>query len=306
MRALVLHSLPPDSPCPGRRRDEFDLREAAENIATALEHAVVVGVHGHPREILTELERHQTDVVFNLCEAPLGRPDREAHVAALLEWLGVRFTGSGSETLALCRRKDLMDPVLRRAGVAVPDAIDSARPVFPCLVKPADEDGSAGLYRDSVCEDEADLARALARARGPVLVQRFFPGREFAVSLWGRARPDHHSIGETLFARGLRLNTYAAKWDTESDDFADSPMAYDSPVSPELREAIVGEARAAWHAVGARHTLRIDVRLDAAGAPHVLDVNPNPEISPGAGICRAVEEAGWSWEDFVSRLVEWA
>jgi len=36
----------------------------------------------------------------------------------------------------------------------------------------------------------------------------------------------------------------------------------------------------------------------------VLDVNPNPAIGPGIGICRAVEEAGWSWRRFVRLQVE--
>jgi D-alanine-D-alanine ligase-like ATP-grasp enzyme len=52
--------------------------------------------------------------------------------------------------------------------------------------------------------------------------------------------------------------------------------------------------------------MRVDLRLDEAGAPRVLDVNPNPELGPGVGICRAVQEAGWTWEQFVRQQVEWA
>jgi len=73
-----------------------------------------------------------------------------------------------------------------------------------------------------------------------------------------------------------------------------------------LREAIVAAAKGAWYAVGARHLLRVDIRLDRAGCPRVLDVNPNPEISPDVGISRAVKEAGWEWPDFIHKLVEWA
>jgi len=52
--------------------------------------------------------------------------------------------------------------------------------------------------------------------------------------------------------------------------------------------------------------IRVDVRLDADGNPRVLDVNPNPELSTGVGIHRAVAEAGWSWERFVKQQIEWA
>ena len=199
-----------------------------------------------------------------------------------------------------------MNAVLRYAGVPVPRAVDPSRPVFPCIVKPASEDGSAGLDHDSICENPEALTRAVARLSGPVAIEAFLPGREFAVSLWGREGPDHVSIGETVFQQGLRLITYAAKWHAESADFANSPMVYDSEIESALRDEILATARGAWAAVGARHFLRVDVRLDAAGSPKALDVNPNPEMSPGVGICRAVQEAGWQWPDFVRNLVEWA
>lgn len=301
MRVLVLHSLPPLTAAPTREVGEFDLRAAAEGIAAALPDAAVVGVRGEVFEVLDAFATHRPDVVFNVCEAPLGRPDREAHVAALLEWLGVRFTGSGSETLALCRRKDRVNAVLARAGVPVP------RPgVFPCIVKPADEDGSAGLDADSVCADGAQLERARTRLAGPVVVEEFLPGREFAVALWGPTEPAAVSIGETRFQGGLRLNTYAAKWDPESADFANSPLSYDMALEPALREAVVAAGAAAWGAVEARGYLRVDIRLDAEGVPRVLDVNPNPELGPDVGIRRAVEEAGWTWPRFVRQQIEWA
>jgi D-alanine-D-alanine ligase len=301
VKVLVLHSLPPDTAGPGRTVDEFALDAAAANVASVLPDAVVAGVRGEVREVVALLDLHRPDVVFNVCEAPLGRVDREAHMAALLELLGVRFTGSGSETLALCRRKDRANAVLAAAGVPVPRS-----GVFPCIVKPADEDGSAGIFAESVCDTPEALARARARLPGPAIVQEFLLGREFAVALWGRDWPECFSIGETRFLNGLRLITYAAKWDLDSRDFADSPLDYNMPLDPPLRDALVAAARGAWSAVEARGYVRIDIRLDEAGAPYVLDVNPNPELGPGVGICRAVEEAGWTWERFVRRQVEWA
>jgi D-alanine-D-alanine ligase len=301
VKVLVLHTLPPHTAAPDRTVGEFNLDAAACNVASVLPDAVVAGVRGEVLEVTALLDLHQPDVVFNVCEAPLGRTDREAQMAALLELLDVRFTGCGSETLALCRRKDRAGAVLAAAGVPVPRS-----GVFPCIVKPADEDGSAGIFADSVCDSPEALARARDRLAGPAIVQEFLPGREFVVALWGRDQPDHFSIGETRFRNGLRLITYAAKWDLESQAFADSPMAYNLPLDPTLRDALVAAARGAWCAVGARGYIRVDIRLNEAGAPCVLDVNPNPELGPGVGICRAVQEAGWTWERFVRQQVEWA
>ena len=301
MKVIVMHSLPPREPDRGRRTWEFDLSPAADGIKLALPEVAICGVRGEVREILAVLEQHQPDVVFNLCEAPLGHPDFEAHAAALLELLGVRHTGAHSETLSLCRRKDRTAAVLAASGVPVPPA-----GVFPCIVKPAAEHGSAGIGSDSICGDAAAATEAAARWKGPVIVQEFLPGREFAVALWGAAEPAHFSIGETRFQGALRLNTYAAKWDIESEDFANSPLHYHTAIEPDLRESVLTAARGAWHAVGARGYLRVDARLDAAGAPRIMDVNANPELSPEVGMHRAVTEAGWSWEQFVRKQIEWA
>jgi D-alanine-D-alanine ligase len=301
LKILVLHTLPPAAPEAGRSTDEFELNGAAVNIASALANATIAAVRGEASEIVRLVEAERPDVIFNLCEAPLGKPGLEAHAAALFEWMGVHFTGSGSETLALCRRKDRMNAVLAAHGVAVPRS-----GVFPAIVKPADEDGSARIDRDAICEDDAAVERARARVPGRSLVQEFVEGREFAVSLWGRDAPDHVSIGETCFRNGLRLNTYAAKWQPESADFADSPLDYGTEVDAALRERIVAAARGAWLASGARGYLRVDLRCNGQGVPLVLDVNPNPELGPGVGICRAVQEAGWTWQTFVHEQVEWA
>ena len=301
MKILVLHTLPPAECGSGRSTGEFELNAAAINVASALDNAIVAGVRGEAAEILSLVEAQRPDVIFNLCEAPLGKPGMEAHAAALFEWMGMSFTGSGSETLALCRHKHRMNAVLAAHGVPVPRA-----GVFPAIVKPADEDGSAGIDVDSICEDAAAVQRARARWPGPVVVQEFVDGREFAVSLWGRNTPDHVAIGETIFRNGLRLNTYAAKWEPESADFADSPLDYRTEVDASLREGVVAAARGAWRASEARGYLRVDVRCNAQRAPVVLDVNPNPELGPGVGICRAVQEGGWTWEHFIRRQVEWA
>jgi len=302
----VWYTAAPDRTAAGRIADEFELSEAAHNVAAAIPGATMRPILGAPREILALIEACRPDVVFNLCEAPAGRPDWEAHVAALLEWSGVRFTGCRSETLSLCRRKPWVNAVLRDAGIPVPAPVDPANPRFPCIVKPAAEDGSAGIDRDSVCWEPAALDRAVERCGNLPMIEEFLPGREFAVSLWGPEEPAHLSVGEVIYAHDLPLVTYAAKWLPETSDFRDSPMDYATDIEPDLRLALERVARAVWRAVAARHVLRVDIRLCASGGPHVLDVNPNPEISPGVGICRAVQEAGWRWEDFVRSLVAWA
>ena len=299
MKVLVLYSH-----CPVERSDrapfEFFVTEAAQGVASAIPGAVIEGVGGEMREVLGAIDRHRPDVVFNCCESPLGRPDFEPHVAALLEWLGVPFTGAGSECLALCRRKDRVNPLLAAAGVAVPRSGG-----FPCIVKPADEDGSYGIWTGSICETAAEIERARSHLKGRILIEEFLPGREFSVALWGDGTPEYDSVGETIFAGGVRLRTYFSKW-YDCVEHRHAPFVYGTEIEPALRAEVIELARGAWRVVGARDYLRVDIRLDAAGRPHVLDVNPNPEISPGAGLHQAVTAAGWEWPCFTQKLIEWA
>ena len=301
MKTLILYTLPPEVLGAGQDVGEFDLTEAAGEVHRALPGAEVVGVRGSAREILDILESSKPDVVFNLCEAPLGRPDLESHVAALFEWEGIRFTGAGSQTLELCRRKDWTKAVLTAAGVPVPRS-----GLYPSIVKPADQDGSTGIFADSVCADASALEKAVARLAGPAIIEEFLPGKEFVISLWGQFDADHISIGEVFYQNDLRLFTYASKWDPNSSDYKNSRLYYDTQIEPKLRDALTATARNAWRSVGARGYLRLDLRLDESGVPRVLDVNPNPEVSPEVGMHRAVVEAGWTWERFVRQQVDWA
>ena len=163
-----------------------------------------------------------------------------------------------------CRRKDLTKAVLAAAGVPVPRAGG-----YPCIVKPVDEDGSAGIDQDSVCADAAAVEKARARLAGPAVVEAFLPGTEYVVTLWGGSYPENVAIGEVFFDDGLRLFTYAAKWRFDSPDYDNSWIEYQTEIDPRLRESTehagtAGLARrgCAWlppdrHAAGRRrHSAR--------------------------------------------------
>lgn len=301
MRVIVAHTLPPARGAAGRIPGEFDLNEAAGEVAAALPGAATRGIEGRDEEFARLVAEHRPDVVFNLCEAPLGRPDLEPRAAELWRLLGVRCTGACASTLELCRVKDRVKAVLASAGIPVPAAGS-----FPCVVKPAEEDGSAWIGRDSVCRDEEQLRLAVGRMPGRALVEEFIPGREFAVSAWGRDGAEHLAIGETVFANGLELVTYEAKWIPESSDYRDSPVSYSTAIDAGLRRELVETARRVWSAVGGRGYMRVDARLDHSGVARVLDVNPNPALARSGGIRAAAGAAGWAWERFVRAQVDWA
>lgn len=245
-------------------------------------------------------------VVFNLCESYRGESALEPHAAALLEMLGFPVTGSGPAALALCLDKPRTKDVLGAHGVRVPRSGPKAE--FPLIVKPAREDASTGLTFDSVVRDEAALAgriEAMERTVGPALVEEYIEGREFNVAMVGE---EILPISEIDFA-GLppgapSIVTYAGKWEAGSaDDLGTAPVC-PADIPGRLHDRLRALGRQCLDLTGVRGYGRVDVRLDARDRLYVLEVNPNPDLSSGAGLARAAAAAGWTYDELVARIVE--
>jgi D-alanine-D-alanine ligase len=276
--------------------------------------AAVLEAEGHPTTTLPVAEPPEAavarlgaqDLIFNLAEGLGGRADGEARVAAALEASGLPLTGASSHTLSLCRRKDRANALLEARGLPVPAWLvvppgglpDWDR--FPAVVKPADEDGSVGIDGASVVDDVLELSATLNRLPGDRLVQAFVGGRELNVGIVGR---ETLPVSEIAFTGPQRVVTYAAKWAADSPDDRRTPVVCPARLPTPLADQAVTLARAAWTAVGGRGYGRVDLRTDAAGQPYILEVNPNPDLAPCAGLARMAEVAGWGYAGLVRRIV---
>jgi D-alanine-D-alanine ligase len=261
------------------------------------------------------------DVVFNLFEGAADHGDTETYVAGLLDWYGVPYTGSPASALGLARRKHLTKYLLRGAGVPTPEFIvverlplpDVSLP-WPVIVKPALEDASVGIDQGSVVRDPAHLAERVADLLGrygpPVLVEAFVAGREINASLIEApdlcALPLSEAVFPEVLPESARLLTYDAKWRPGTPAFETITTRCPADLPPELSRRIADVARSAFHLVGCRGYGRVDFRLSAAGDPYVIEVNPNCDLSPLAGLANGLEVAGETWPEFVLRLVRQA
>ncbi|MGL4423401.1 MAG: ATP-grasp domain-containing protein, partial [Gemmataceae bacterium] len=245
----------------------------------------------------------------------------EAFVSGILELLRIPFTGSTTQPLILARSKPLTKALL--AGSGVPTArfrsIDQL-PVpaldlsWPLIVKPAKEDASVGIEQASVVMNQTELEARVAtigeRYGWPVLVEQFITGREFNVAVWDRGDgPRTLPFSEILFipdggATPLwPLVTFDAKWHPNSRDFQATPAKNPADVTPELAALVTAIAIQAFELVGCRDYARVDFRVDDAGQPYVLEVNPNPCISPLAGLAAALETAKIPYAEFILSLL---
>jgi D-alanine-D-alanine ligase len=141
----------------------------------------------------------------------------------------------------------------------------------------------------------------------PVLAERYIEGREINVTLIGNGAdlevmPLHEIDFSAMPPERPRIVSYAAKWDEAHVDYAGTKPVPLVGATPALIAAIERTARAAWAAVGLRDYGRVDLRVDAAGTPWVIDVNPNCDISPDAGVCRAARVAGLDYPALIERI----
>ena len=279
-----------------------------------------LAIPAEPARAIDGLRAARADVAFNLVETWRGEARLESAFAALLEALGIPFTGSGSATLALALDKFVAKTLFLAHAVPVPAAVcvqTGDEPLegiaFPAIVKPVREDASHGIALESVV---ADVAAARARARlvaqryaQPALVEEFVDGRELNVSILGAWQDAQVlPLGEIDFdafpAGQPRLVTYTAKWVTDSEEYRGSQSIAARPLDAATDARVRDVALAAYRALGLRDYGRVDIRLHPERGPLVLEVNPNPDLSPDAGFVRAAARAGIGYVELISRLLE--
>ena len=307
--------------------DVTSVRDSAKAIAGALvetNHTVeLMGVHGV--EVYAALEKVRAwkpDVLFNLCESMDNNSLNEPTFAGLLDLFSIPYTGADLLALASCLHKQRTKDILIAHDVPTPpyryiatladlddpalDALD-----YPWFVKLAHEDASLGITEANVVASAAAL-RARSRElmteyHQAVIAERYVEGREINVTLLGNGAevqtlPLHEIDFAAMPAERPRIVSYAAKWEESHVDYAGTKPVPLRDATAEVITNIERVARAAYRAVELRDYGRVDLRVDAGGIPWVIDVNPNPDISPDAGVTRAAAAAGMSYPQLVDRI----
>jgi D-alanine-D-alanine ligase len=271
--------------------------------------------------LVRSLSRRGPDVVFNLIEGFGGHSGGEAWVTSLLELMRLPYTGCPPEAQALCRHKGRTKALLLGSGLPTapfrvlgPEDPSQLDP-WPgaVIVKPAAEDASLGIDQGSVVADPAALAGRVGlvrEAHGPgVLVEAYLPGPEYNVGVAALPDPSPLPIAEVAFAAtpgAWPILTYRAKWATGSAEDLASPVRCPAQVEEAMAGRLGALAVAAFRAAGCRDYARVDFRLDASGAPMILEINPNPDLDPSAGLARMVRASGRDFGEFLASLARQA
>ncbi len=276
------------------------------------------------QELPELLRRAPEPLVFNLVEGFILNQEDANYVPAVCLAHNKGCTGNPTHALTLGLDKWSSKGVLRSAGVAVPAGVV----VYPgdpvpvrgvpkgrLIVKPVATDASEGIDEENVMLGEErerleGLVRRLhERFNQPVLIEPYVGGRELNVSvleLDGEVRVlAIAEIDFSTFGEGKpKIVSYAAKWLEDTFEYQNTPRILPAPIPEDVAKKTRKAALRAWKAVGGQDYMRVDFRLDEAGEPVAIEVNPNPDISSWGGFAAALEWAGLSYEKFVAKMLE--
>ena len=252
------------------------------------------------QSLWTELRTNQPSFVLNLCDEGFNNDAfLELHVPAMLEILGVPYSGAAPAALGLCYDKSLVRAVAQSLDVPVPsetffDPSDQAATlpgIFPAMIKPNFGDSSIGITKNAVVRTPEEAINYINELREllpnrPLLVQEYLEGAAYSVGVIGNPGFDFHvmpvlEVDYTGLDAGLpKILGYESKWDPSSAYW--TQIKYKEAVlSEEDRRLLADNSRALFDRLGCRDYARFDFRADAAGRIKLLEVNPNP---------------GWSWD----------
>jgi len=275
--------------------------------------------------IVAQLQSFQPDLVFNLIESFNDKSALGSNVTALLNLLGLRYTGSSPAGMIIADDKTLTKKVLGFHSIQTPQfatlyrgAVDWAGDLtFPVIVKPPQEDASIGITSSSVVHEIKDLFARIdelqSEYQSPVLVEQYIEGREFYVGLLGNVNVEALPIIELDFSKfpadKPRIASWEAKWGDESgggEEFAGTTSIFPENLDEALVERMQQVARDCFQALRLRDYARIDMRVTDAGEIYVIEVNPNCYLEKESEFARAARKSGLEYEAVIGRIVELA
>lgn len=321
MKVVLLHTKdatePPEDPVLGQIEEALRARG---------DEPVRVAVDNEVEPLVAALRKEQPDLVFNMAESFAGKSSLESNVAALLNLIGLRYTGSSPAGLIVAGDKTLTKKVLSFHGIKTPQfatvyrgAVDWAGNLhFPVIIKPPQEDASLGITSKSVVRDVKGLLETIERMQKdydqPALVEEFIEGREFYVGVIGNANVEALPVIELDFsgfpADRPKIASWEAKWGDDGEgsgeEFAGTKSIFPENLAPELVEKMQQAAKDSFNALRLRDYARIDLRVTDAGDVYVIEVNPNCYLERESEFSRAAAKNGLEYPALIERIIELA
>lgn len=272
--------------------------------------------------LINDVKKNQPDVIFNFVELYKDNARLEMNVVGLFELMGIAYTGSPPLALANCQNKVMAKKLLNINGIKTPPyflAVDLPEKLkhdlkYPLMVKPAYEDASVGIENESIVKNKTELLSRMEHViqnfTQPVLIEEFIEGRELNIAVFQDEGTRVLPISEIDFTempdRLHNIVSYQAKWDPQHESYHKTipicPTNLPKKIEARAKEIAIN----AFNVMGCRDYARVDVRLSADEEIFVLEVNPNPDLTEGAGFMRSAESAGMTYSQVLKKIVDMA
>lgn len=253
------------------------------------------------------------DVVFTIAEGLSGRC-RESQVPCLLELYDIPYTFSDPLVCAVTLDKAVAKRLVRDAGlntpdfcvVSTPEDLKSVSLRYPLFAKPIAEGTGKGVDARSRAASFEDLSAVcqelLARLKEPVLVEEFLPGREFTVAILGTGeRARVLGTMEVTVISDREKNIYSYQVKEECEIHVQYSRVSDVPV----RQAVEDLALKTFRVLECRDAGRVDIRLDAAGEPAFMEINPIPGLHPNhSDLPMIATQEGMAYSELIQGILQ--
>ncbi len=275
----------PDKNSPSDYYGEYESDETVEGITKAL---TTLGYEviqiGNISSLINFLAKNKKiDIVFNMAEGRYGRA-RESQVPSVLEAYQIPYTFSDPLTLAICLDKGLTKDKLKLAKIPTPDyqVLELNTPIktalqFPLFLKPLYEGASKGIDEKAIIYTKNELIERTNWLWGnyqqPVLLEKYLSGREFTIGILGTGK-DARALG----AMEISLKKDRKIYDFYVKENYEELTSYNFDIESPLKENLFKVALDSWRTLQCRDGGRVDIRLDEAGNPHVLEINTLPGL----------------------------
>lgn len=299
----------------GMQNQETYNPKTVENVASSLEkggHNVRI-VDGNIN-VIEQLEAfmprvvqgEQPGIVFNMAYGIQG-VSRYTHIPSLLEMVGIPYVGSSPAGHGIALDKVTTKVMVHASGLPTapywvffaPEQIPDDLP-YPVITKPKMEAVSLGI---EVVHNKKDLQETISRLvvefRQPVLVEKFVPGREFAVGLLGNQDPEILPVVEIdLQGDPNAIQTLGDKLKTPRDKVC--PAKIDDKLKAELARL----TRETFRTLGIYDFCRVDFRMDDKGNLYILELNSMASLGATGSYVTSAKAAGYSFETLINRMLD--
>ena len=294
------------------------IRQSLSEYFTEIE---VVAVDRNVRKTLNTLKSINPDVIFNFVESVEGIATYEWCIAGLFELTGYEYTGCVPSCLGNCLNKARTKSILIAEEINTPKheilkpderfTSDEINLKYPLILKLLQEDASIGISEFSVVHDFTQLNKQFKflseTYRQEVIIEEFIDGRELNVAVLGNKVLPISEINFTGLPADLpKIVTYDGKWIEDTAYYNHTNPVCPANLSKQVSEKIQALALTAFEALNCRDYARIDIRLGKNNIPWVIEVNPNPDISPDSGFVRAVEASGKNHQELLFTIANFA